>query len=165
MSRKNKVLEGAFTELYGNYLKVLENCDPDMASKETKSWEDAYHEHITSNDLQYLVRIAAMMEVVILQRRILDNLNNMNIVLGIQADHIYAMVTFFRNDKRAKDIRVYPGRVATYGSDLKVLYDNPAFMKKTRDMLAVKMMEKIEESEEQLNDFFVKQDMLSESQN
>lgn len=145
MSRRNDSVDGVFTKLYSSY-KDVSNRKPAAMSKPLRDHEDAYD--LDLSDLEPRIRVQALREQLILQRRVLENIKD--IKLGIQDEYIFAMCPFYRGDKKANDVRVYPGRVSVFGQDLQSLYYNDEFMDRVHHMLRQQMVKHIEYTEDLL---------------
>ena len=145
MSRKNEAVEGIFTKLHNSYYDVSER-KLSYSSKDTRDLEDLY-DHLLDENFNGFLQLAKV-EQLLLQRRVYDQ--PLNIKLGIQDEYIFAMCPFYRGDKKANDIRVYPGKISVLGSDLDVLYSNPEFMDRTVKMLKQQMLISIDRSAEEL---------------
>jgi len=146
MSRRNDSVDGVFTKLHNSYYDVLKRRSSDY-SKETQDLEDVYQLHLDRNRDHY--EMISKIEQLVLQRRVYDSPKD--IKLGIQDGYIFAMCPFFRGDKKANDIRVYPGKITTLGTDLNALYGDEEFMDRVKDMLRQQMQRSIAKSEELLN--------------
>ena len=138
-------MEGIFTKLHNSYYDVLNRKLP-YSSKDTRDLEDLY-DHLLDENFNGFLQLAKV-EQLLLQRRVYDQ--PLNIKLGIQDEYIFAMCPFYRGDKKANDIRVYPGKISVLGSDLDVLYSNPEFMDRTVKMLKQQMLISIDRSAEEL---------------
>ena len=146
MSRKNDTVDGVYTKLWSNYDGIISRRIPSV-SKTTRDLEDAYAAN--NQELRPRIKQQALLEQLIMQRRVYENIKD--IKLGIQDEYIFAMCPFYRGDKKANDVRVYPGRVSVFGRDLESLQYNDEFMDRTMHMLRQKMAEHIDQTEEQLN--------------
>lgn len=148
MSRKNESVDGVFTKLHNSYFDVLNRRSPD-SSKETADLESTYEKIL--NEYKWMFDDIYHMEQVILQRRVFDNPKD--IKLGIQDGYIFAMCPFYRGDKKANDIRVYPGKITILGTDLDQLAKDEEFMSRVKVLLKQQMQKSIERSEELLNSY------------
>ena len=146
MSRRNDTVEGVFTKLYNSYRDVSTRKTP-AVGKVTRDWEEAYDRELS--DLEPRIRVQALREQLIMQRRVLENIKD--IKLGFQDEYIFAMCPFYRGDKKANDVRVYPGKISIFGRDLEALQLNEEFMDRVTHMLRQKMAEHIQQTEDQLN--------------
>jgi hypothetical protein len=146
MSRRNDTVDGVFTKLYSSYRDIT-NRRPAGSGKTTQDLEDAYERELS--DLEPRIRAQALREQLIMQRRVLENIKDVK--LGFQEEYIFAMCPFYRGDKKANDVRVYPCRISIYGRDLESLQYNEEFMDRTTHMLRQKMMEHIAQTEELLH--------------
>lgn len=146
MSRKNDTVDGVFTKLWSNYDGVISKRIPSV-SKQTRDLEDTYA--CNNQELMSKIRQQALLEQLIMQRRVYENIKD--IKLGFQDEYIFAMCPFYRGDKKANDVRVYPGKISIFGRDLESLQLNEEFMDRVTHMLRQKMAEHINQTEEQLN--------------
>ena len=146
MSRRNDSVDGVFTKLYGTYRDITSRR-PTGISKSTRDLEDVYERELV--DLEPRVKVQALREQLIMQRRVIENIKD--IKLGFQDEYIFAMCPFYRGDKKANDVRVYPGKISVFGRDLDSLYLNDDFMDRVIHMLRNKMAEHIQQTEEQLH--------------
>jgi hypothetical protein len=147
MSRRNDTVEGVFTKLYNSYRDVSTRKTP-AVGKVTRDWEEAYDRELS--DLEPRIRVQALREQLIMQRRVLENIKD--IKLGFQDEYIFAMCPFYRGDKKANDVRVYPGKISIFGRDVESLYDNEEFMDRTISMLRQQMVKYIEQTEDLLRE-------------
>jgi hypothetical protein len=145
MSRRNDSVDGVFTKLHNSYYDVLKRRSSN-SSKETADIERTYEKIL--NDYKWMFDDISNMEQLLLQRRVFDSPKD--IKLGIQDGYIFAMCPFFRGDKKANDIRVYPGKITVLGTDLNALYGDEEFMNRVKDMLRQQMQRSIDRSEELL---------------
>jgi hypothetical protein len=145
MSRRNDSVDGVFTKLHNSYYDVLKRRSSN-SSKETADIERTYEKIL--NEYKWMFDDISNMEQLLLQRRVYDSPKD--IKLGIQDGYIFAMCPFFRGDKKANDIRVYPGKITALGTDLNALYGNEEFMNRVKDMLRQQMQRSIDRSEELL---------------
>lgn len=146
MSRRNDSVDGVFTKLYSSYRDITSRR-PTGTSKSTKDLEDLYERELS--DLEPRVKVQALREQLIMQRRVIENIKD--IKLGFQDEYIFAMCPFYRGDKKANDVRVYPGKISVFGRDLDSLYLNDEFMDRVMHMLRQKMAEHIHQTEELLH--------------
>ena len=146
MSRRNDSVDGVFTKLYSSYRDITSRR-PTGTSKSTKDLEDLYEQELS--DLEPRVKVQALREQLIMQRRVIENIKD--IKLGFQDEYIFAMCPFYRGDKKANDVRVYPGKISVFGRDLDSLYLNDEFMDRVMHMLRQKMAEHIHQTEELLH--------------
>jgi hypothetical protein len=147
MSRRNDSVEGVFTKLYSSYRDVSSR-KISGTGKTTRDWEDAYERELS--ELEPRIRIQALREQLIMQRRVVENIRD--IKLGFQEEYIFAMCPFYRGDKKANDVRVYPGKISIYGRDLNALYENKEFMDRVTHLLRQQMMKYIDQTEDQLRE-------------
>jgi hypothetical protein len=153
MGRVNRDIEGVFVNIVGNekekssydrfldYGSSLANKDSKKLDLFTKRYQDLIVKIKT--DLQQL----ADLEVIIMQIRSKENLNNDDIKLNIvRGDYIYARCPFFRIDKTSKDIRPIVDYVEFCGNDLNKLYNNEKFMNKANSELIKEMEKEIDEN-------------------
>ena len=145
MSRRNDTVDGVFTKLYSSYRDIPARR-PAGLSKSLKDLEDSYERDL--NDWEPRIRVQALKEQLIMQRRVIENIKD--IKLGFQDEYIFAMCPFYRGDKKANDVRVYPGKISIFGRDLESLYMNDEFMDRVMHMLRQKMAEHIHQTEELL---------------
>lgn len=145
MSRRNDSVDGVFTKLHNSYYDVLKRRSSN-SSKETADIERTYEKIL--NEYKWMFDDISNMEQLLLQRRVFDSPKD--IKLGIQDGYIFAMCPFFRGDKKANDIRVYPGKITVLGLDLNALYGDEEFMNRVKDMLRQQMQRSIDRSEELL---------------
>jgi hypothetical protein len=145
MSRRNDSVDGVFTKLHNSYYDVLKRRSSNP-SKETADIERTYEKIL--NEYKWMFDDISNMEQLLLQRRVFDSPKD--IKLGIQDGYIFAMCPFFRGDKKANDIRVYPGKITVLGTDLNALYGDEEFMNRVKDMLRQQMQRSIDRSEELL---------------
>jgi hypothetical protein len=145
MSRKNEAVDGVFTKLHNSYLDVTKRRATG-GSKDTEFLEDLYKDSI--EQLEPMIKKITIIEQLLLQQRTLDNPKD--IKLGIQDDYVFAMCPFFRNDKKAHDIRVYPGKISTLGSDLQSLHNNKVFMEQVMYQLKLQMQLSIQKTRDTL---------------
>jgi hypothetical protein len=145
MSRRNDSVDGVFTKLHNSYYDVLKRRSSN-SSKETADIERTYEKIL--NEYKWMFDDISNMEQLLLQRRVFDSPKD--IKLGIQDGYIFAMCPFFRGDKKANDIRVYPGKITVLGTDLNALYGDEEFMNRVKDMLRQQMQRSIDRSEELL---------------
>ena len=145
MSRRNDSVDGVFTKLYSNYRDITSRR-PTGISKSTRDLEDIYERELS--DLEPRIRVQALREQLLMQRRVLENIKD--IKLGFQDEYIFAMCPFYRGDKKANDVRVYPGKISIFGRDLESLYLNEEFMDRTIHMLRQQMVKYIDMTEELL---------------
>jgi hypothetical protein len=143
MSRKNETVDGVFTKLHNSYFDVAKRRSPD-ASKETADLERMYENLL--NQYKWMFDDISNIEQLILQRRVFDNPRD--IKLGIQDGYIFAMCPFYRSDKKAHDIRVYPGKVSALGYDLESLHKDKEFMERVQYLLKQQMQKCIDKSKE-----------------
>lgn len=146
MSRRNDSVDGVFTKLYSSYRDITSRR-PTGTSKSTKDLEDLYEQELS--DLEPRVKVQALREQLIMQRRVIENIKDVK--LGFQDEYIFAMCPFYRGDKKANDVRVYPGKISVFGRDLDSLYLNDEFMDRVMHMLRQKMAEHIHQTEELLH--------------
>lgn len=146
MSRRNDTVDGVFTKLYSSYRDIT-NRRPDGLSKSTRDHEDAYDLELA--ELEPRIRVQALREQLIMQRRVLENIKD--IKLGFQDEYIFAMCPFYRGDKKANDVRVYPGKISIFGRDLESLQYNIEFMERVQCMLRQQMAKYIDQTEELLH--------------
>lgn len=148
MGRVNKLTEGVFTEILGNTNEISK---PDMFVE--------YGKYLTSDvdlikfteeyktftaDLQIDIELLANLEVVIMQLRAMNNVQD--IKLSIVREYIYARCPFYREDKVTKDIRVIVGNVEFHGNDLDKLLGDSEFMDKAKGKLVRAMTYEIEKN-------------------
>ena len=146
MSRRNDTVDGVFTKLYSSYRDITSRRSAGV-TKSTRDLEDAYEQELS--DMEPRIRVQALREQLIMQRRVVENIKD--IKLGFQDEYIFAMCPFYRGDKKANDVRVYPGKISIFGRDLQSLQYDQEFMDRVIHMLRNKMMEHITQTEESLN--------------
>ena len=145
MSRRNDTVDGVFTKLYSSYRDVTHRR-PSGISKSLKDIEESYERDLS--EMEPRIRVQALREQLIMQRRVFENIKD--IKLGCQDEYIFAMCPFYRGDKKANDVRVYPGKISIFGRDLETLYLNDEFMDRTISMLRQQMSKYIDQTEELL---------------
>lgn len=147
MSRRNDTVDGVFTKLYSSYRDVAHRR-PSGISKSLKDIEESYERDLS--EMEPRIRVQALREQLIMQRRVFENIKD--IKLGFQDEYIFAMCPFYRGDKKANDVRVYPGKISIFGRDLESLYMNDEFMDRTISMLRQQMSKYIDQTEDLLRE-------------
>lgn len=145
MSRRNDTVDGVFTKLYSSYRDVASRRSR-VSGKHLQEFEDSYESDL--NELEPRLRVVALKEQLIMQRRVFENIKD--IKLGFQDEYIFAMCPFYRGDKKANDVRVYPGKISIFGRDLTSLRQDDEFMDRTIHMLRQQMLKHIEYTEDML---------------
>lgn len=153
MGRVNRDIEGVFVNIVGNekekssydrfldYGSSLANKDSKKLDQFIKRYQDLIVKMKT--DVQQL----ADLEVIIMQIRSKENLDNDDIKLNIvRGEYIYARCPFFRTDKTTKDIRIIVDNLEFWGSDLDKLSGNKEFMGKAYSKLIKAMEAEIDEN-------------------
>jgi hypothetical protein len=137
MGRFNKSTEGAFINLVGTDKEISSysqfiNYGKDLNSNETIDRFTAEYESLVNENKDLIERLAKL-EVIIMQLRSMENIDNVK--LSLVREYIYARSTFYRNDKESKDIRIIVDKSEFHGTDLHKLVGDKEFMSTAKTKL------------------------------
>lgn len=137
MGRFNKSTEGAFINLVGTDKEISSysqfiNYGKDLNSNETIDRFTTEYESLVNENKDLIERLAKL-EVIIMQLRSMENIDNVR--LSLVREYIYARSTFYRNDKESKDIRIIVDKSEFHGTDLHKLVGDKEFMSTAKTKL------------------------------
>jgi hypothetical protein len=137
MGRFNKSTEGAFINLVGTDKEISSysqfiNYGKELNSNETIDRFTAEYESLVNENKDLIERLAKL-EVIIMQLRSMENIDNVK--LSLVREYIYARSTFYRNDKESKDIRIIVDKSEFHGTDLHKLVGDKEFMSTAKTKL------------------------------
>jgi len=137
MGRFNKSTEGAFINLVGTDKEISSysqfiNYGKELNSNETIDRFTAEYESLVNKNKDLIERLAKL-EVIIMQLRSMENIDNVK--LSLVREYIYARSTFYRNDKESKDIRIIVDKSEFHGTDLHKLVGDKEFMSTAKTKL------------------------------
>jgi len=148
MSRTNKTISGVFVNIVGNsnefptYDRFIKEGDNMSSSHVLKNYTKKYNDIVIQHE--ETLHTLANLEEIILQMRVMENLNVSQIKLSVTRGYIYARCPFYRREHVANNITSIVGLTDIYGDNMDILMDDPEFMNKTLSKLKQTMKEDIE---------------------
>jgi len=148
MSRTNKTISGVFVNIVGNsnefptYDRFIKEGDNMSSSHVLKNYTKKYNDIVIQHE--ETLHTLANLEEIILQMRVMENLNVSQIKLSVTRGYIYARCPFYRREQVANNITSIVGLTDIYGDNMDILMDDPEFMNKTLSKLKQTMKEDIE---------------------
>lgn len=154
MGRNNETISGVFVNIIGNsreipaYDKFLKQGDKLSTSDLQNKYTQDYNDIITQEEEK--LRTLANLEEVILQLRVMENLDVSQIKLSVTRGYIYARCPFFRREHVANYVTTIVGLTDVYGEHMDILMCDPEFMKTALTKLKQVMLEDIRKSIDKL---------------
>jgi len=152
MGRVNKTIEGVFTNIVGSskeisaYQQFINNGDKSKYSKDANELIDEYSKLVNKHKSTF--QQLASLEEIIMQMRIREDLDD--IKFSLVREYIYARSPFYRNDKKAKDVRVIVDKIEFYPDAMEkgvdILMNNKDFVVKAKEKLGQAMDSEIEDN-------------------
>lgn len=106
----------------------------------------------TINSIQRELKLASLLEELILLHRAKNNIRDIKI--SLVREYIYVRMNCYRPNITTKDVRVIVGTTSQYGDDVEALFANEDFMKKAKRKIEVQIDEMIEVKQNELNQFY-----------
>lgn len=131
MGRNNKNLTGVFSNIimdgepshyrFIKEQKTLKKPKPELAQL-NHQYKDILMKY------QPIIEKLGVLEVLIMQNRILENFTEKDIKIYKLRNYIYARIPFYNITTKSKDIRVLVGKTSEWGANVKKLLGNEKFM-------------------------------------
>jgi len=150
MSRTNKTISGVFVNIVGNsnefptYDSFIKDGDKLSSSHTLKKYTQRYNNIITQNE--EIFNTLANLEEIILQMRVMENLDVSQIKLSVTRGYIYARCPFYRREHVANNVTAIVGLTDIHGDHMDLLMYDPEFMNKALSKLKQVMEEDIKTS-------------------
>jgi hypothetical protein len=150
MSRTNKTISGVFVNIVGNsnefpvYDRFIKQDDNLSSSPALKKYTKRYNDIVIQNEETF--RTLAELEEIILQMRVMENLDISQIKLSVTRGYIYARCPFYRREHVANNVTAIVGLTDIYGDHMELLMNDPEFMNKSLSKLKQVMEEDIKTS-------------------
>jgi len=152
MGRVNKTIEGVFTNIVGNsseisaYARFINNGEKSKYSKEVNELTTEYTKLVNKN--KSLFEQLATLEEIVMQMRIREDLDD--IKFSLVREYIYARSPFYRNEKKAKDVRVIVDKIDFHPEAMEkgvdILMKDASFVAKAKEKLGAAMDAEIQEN-------------------
>ncbi len=150
MSRTNETISGVFVNIVGNsnefpmYDRFIKQGDNLSTSSVLKKYTQKYNDLIEKEEERF--RTLAHLEEIILQMRVMENLDVSQIKLSVTRGYIYARCPFYRREHVAKNVTAIVGLTDVYGDQMELLMNDPSFMNKSLSKIKQVMEEDINKS-------------------
>lgn len=137
MGRINKDLNGVFSNIvsgtpaYYSFLNEQNKLKP--PKQELSRLNNEYKGYI--NKYGDVFEKMSILEILIIQNRILENFSEKDIKIYKLRNYLYARLPFNKLDSDSKDIRVIIGKTELWGTNIKKLYTNENFMNIVKEKL------------------------------
>ena len=148
MSRTNKTISGVFVNIVGNlfefptYDRFIKEGDNMSSSHVLKNYTKKYNDIVIQHE--ETLHTLANLEEIILQMRVMENLDVSQIKLSVTRGYIYARCPFYRREHVANNVTAIVGLTDIHGDHMELLMNDPEFMNKTLSKLKQTMKEDIE---------------------
>ena len=150
MSRTNKTISGVFVNIVGTsnefptYDRFIKDGDKLSSSHALKKYTQKFNDLIKEHEES--LYILANLEEIILQMRVMENLDVSQIKLSVTRGYIYARCPFYRREHVANNVTAIVGLTDAWGDHMDLLMYDPEFMNKALSKLKQVMKEDIETS-------------------
>jgi hypothetical protein len=150
MSRTNKTISGVFVNIVGNsnefpmYDRLIKEGETLNTSSVLKQYTQKYNDLIEQEERRF--RTLANLEEIILQMRVMENLDVSQIKLSVTRGYIYARCPFYRREHVANNVTTIVGLTDIHGDHMELLMNDPEFMNKSLSKLKQVMEEDIKTS-------------------
>ena len=106
----------------------------------------------TINSIQRELKLAALLEELILLHRAKNNIRDIKV--SLVREYIYVRMNCYRPNIVTKDVRVIVGTTSEYGDKVEALLANGDFMEKAKRKIEIQIDEMIQVKQNELNQFY-----------